>query len=178
MIAWYMVVRISGEAFRAGILSTACARFRISIEDQHTGDELKVELVDTASLGRRPRTVRRTVSTRNCRPAAGRARNPHGFCAADEPLRYAAGGQASLAFAFSEGWRGCRVLSRGPTGTWLALCRSCAPVRRVLSRVPTGTRRCVAAVRGWGLGRLAPPSPRSSLRCGTRLVRLPGRGGG
>lgn len=44
-------VRISGEEFRAGILPTACARFRILIEDQHTGDELKVELVDTASLG-------------------------------------------------------------------------------------------------------------------------------
>ena len=40
-------------------MPTSRARFRISIKDHHTGDGLKVELVDTARLwGERRYTIR------------------------------------------------------------------------------------------------------------------------
>jgi len=45
--------------FFAGTLPTARARFRISIKDHHTGDGLKVELVDAPGLwGERRYTIR------------------------------------------------------------------------------------------------------------------------
>jgi hypothetical protein len=50
MIAWFMGLRSSGEEFLGGHPADLACPLRISIKDHHTGEGLKVELVDATGL--------------------------------------------------------------------------------------------------------------------------------